>query len=58
MSTKRKFLVSVTLAAALVSSLSNIDSSAHAQPLPSRAIKIIVPFGPGGVADLTACTVA
>ena len=30
----------------------------QAQPLSSRAIKIIVPFGPGGVADLTARTVA
>ena len=30
----------------------------QAQPLSSRAIKIIVPFGPGGVADLTVRTVA
>ena len=30
----------------------------QAQPLSSRTIKIIVPFGPGGVADLTAPTVA
>lgn len=30
----------------------------QAQPLSSRAIKIIVPFGPGGVADLTARSVA
>ena len=30
----------------------------QAQPLSSRTIKIIVPFGPGGVADLTARTVA
>ncbi len=29
-----------------------------AQPLSSRAIKIVVPFGAGGVADLTARTVA
>jgi tripartite-type tricarboxylate transporter receptor subunit TctC len=32
--------------------------SAHAQPLSNRAIKIVVPFGPGGVADLTARVVA
>ena len=30
----------------------------QAQPLSNRAIKIVVPFGPGGVADLTARTVA
>ena len=30
----------------------------QAQPLSSRVIKIIVPFGPGGAADLTARTVA
>ncbi len=31
---------------------------AHAQPLTNRAIKIVVPFGAGGVADLTARIVA
>ena len=31
---------------------------AYAQPLPGRAIKIVVPFGAGGVADLTARIVA
>lgn len=31
---------------------------AHAQPLSTRAIKIVVPFGAGGVADLTARIVA
>ena len=30
----------------------------QAQPLSNRAIKIVVPFGPGGVADLTARIVA
>ena len=30
----------------------------QAQPLSNRAIKIVVPFGPGGVADLTVRTVA
>jgi tripartite-type tricarboxylate transporter receptor subunit TctC len=32
--------------------------AAHAQPLSNRAIKIVVPFGAGGVADLTARVVA
>lgn len=32
--------------------------AAQAQPLSSRAIKIVVPFGAGGVADLTARVVA
>ncbi len=32
--------------------------AAHAEPLSSRAIKIVVPFGAGGVADLTARIVA
>ena len=31
---------------------------AHAQPLSNRAVKIVVPFGAGGVADLTARIVA
>lgn len=35
-----------------------LSSWAHAQPLSSRAIKIVVPFGTGGVADLTARIVA
>lgn len=35
-----------------------LASPLQAQPLSNRAIKIVVPFGPGGVADLTARTVA
>ena len=46
----RSFLV---LATALL-----LGSSVYAQPLSSRAIKIVVPFGAGGVADLTARIVA
>lgn len=34
------------------------SQAAYAQPLSSRAIKIVVPFGAGGVADLTARIVA
>ena len=35
-----------------------LSLAAHAQPLSNRAIKIVVPFGAGGVADLTARVVA
>jgi tripartite-type tricarboxylate transporter receptor subunit TctC len=35
-----------------------LSFAAHAQPLSNRAIKIVVPFGAGGVADLTARVVA
>lgn len=35
-----------------------LSLGAHAEPLSNRAIKIVVPFGAGGVADLTARVVA
>jgi tripartite-type tricarboxylate transporter receptor subunit TctC len=47
----KKYLLPVI--AALV-----LSFAAHAQPLSNRAIKIVVPFGAGGVADLTARVVA
>jgi len=31
---------------------------AFAQSFPTKAVRIIVPFGAGGVADVTACVVA
>jgi tripartite-type tricarboxylate transporter receptor subunit TctC len=46
---------SFTLAALAISTCA---LPAYAQPLPGRAIKIVVPFGAGGVADLTARIVA
>jgi len=46
---------SFTLAALAISTCA---LPAYAQPLSSRAIKIVVPFGGGGVADLTARIVA
>lgn len=49
----RRFLGLLGLVAVLGFTL-----GAHAQPLSNRAIKIVVPFGAGGVADLTARIVA
>jgi tripartite-type tricarboxylate transporter receptor subunit TctC len=49
----RRLLGAFGLAAAM-----SLALSAHAQPLSNRAIKIVVPFGAGGVADLTARVVA
>ncbi len=42
----------------LLSLMAALAFPAHAQPLSNRAIKIVVPFGAGGVADLTARIVA
>src|SRR5216684_1343972 len=41
------------LTAALLISLASIVSAAHAQPFPSKSLRIIVPFPPGGAADVT-----
>ena len=46
------------LAYTLLALITALALPIQAQPLSSRAIKIIVPFGPGGVADLTVRTVA
>ena len=46
------------LAYTLLALITALALPVQAQPLSSRAIKIIVPFGPGGVADLTVRTVA
>ncbi len=55
---KQKFGFLVAATAAALAVLLGMATAAHAQPLSSRAIKIVVPFGPGGVADLTVRTVA
>jgi tripartite-type tricarboxylate transporter receptor subunit TctC len=41
------------LTAALLLSLASLAISAHAQTFPSKSLRIIVPFPPGGAADLT-----
>ena len=53
---KQKLIRRSFILAALA--VSTIALPTYAQPLSSRAIKIVVPFGAGGVADLTARIVA
>lgn len=43
---------------ALVMAAISIGAMANAQPSSTKPIRLVVPFGPGGVADLTARTVA
>lgn len=52
---KRRHLSQLALSLALSTSLA---APALAQTFPSKAIRIVVPFGAGGVADLTVRTVA
>src|SRR5882672_11483825 len=41
------------LTAAMLISLATLVSAVHAQPFPSKPLRIIVPFPPGGAADVT-----
>src|SRR2546427_198233 len=45
--------MSARLTAALLISLATLASAVHAQPFPSKSLRIIVPFPPGGAADVT-----
>ncbi|MES2412659.1 MAG: tripartite tricarboxylate transporter substrate binding protein [Pseudomonadota bacterium] len=54
---RRTVLHTLVGAVAAVTAL-GLASTATAQPLSSKAIRIVVPFGAGGVADLTARVVA
>lgn len=54
----RRFLLSRLFAFAATGLCSLAGLNAHAQSYPTKPLRIVVPFGAGGVADLTARTVA
>ena len=56
--TFRSFFMLFRRSLLLAATLSFVASMAHAQNYPSKSLRIVVPFGAGGVADLTARTVA
>jgi len=53
-----KFLTKHALRTALVLAALFFGAGVNAQPSSTKPIRLVVPFGPGGVADLTARTVA
>ena len=54
MSTRRFFVSRLAMACVLACGVANVQ----AQSYPTKSLRIVVPFGAGGVADLTARTVA
>ena len=54
----RRFLLSRLFALAATGLCSLAGLNVHAQSYPTKPLRIVVPFGAGGVADLTARTVA